>query len=211
MKNLMVLAVAFMCFSTGNAQTNNIDFNNTSGLKMETDYGSDNPEINDLMSFQGIDFMKVDFSGKELEGKSYHITVKEIWNGKVVSDTTVFNSKKTGVKQFETLKDSMLSMRIIARHTDNNLRVKFKFPRFSITKDYDATASEEYSLRNLADESNLQIGCDEKFYFLAYILPYEREDGSKSWCEVGTSGDSAEKWGDKFGIEHYLLFEMKFE
>lgn len=211
MKNLFLLAVAFICFSTLNAQKNDVDFNNTSGLKMETEYGSDNSEVNDLLSFQGIDYMKVDFSGKDLKGKSYHITVKEIWNGKIINDTTVFDSKTIGIKQFETINDSILSMRIIARHTGNNLRVKFKFPRFSVTKDYDATSSEDYSLRNLADESNLQIGYDKKFYFLAYILPYERADGSKSWCEVGTSGESIEKWGEKFGIEHYLLFEMKFE
>ncbi len=207
----MVLAVAFICFSTLNAQKNDIDFNNLSGLKMTTNYGSDDFEINDLLSFQGIDYMKVDFSGKELKGKSYHITVKEIWNGKVVSDTTVVDSKNLGIKQFETLTDSVLNMRIIAQHTNGKLRVKFKFPRFSITKDYNATSSKDYSLRNLADESNLQIGYHEKFYFLAYILPYERADGSKSWCEVGTSGDSIEKWGEQFGIEHYLLFEMKFE
>nr|WP_321222892.1 hypothetical protein [uncultured Psychroserpens sp.] len=211
MKNLIVLAVAFICFSTLNAQKNEVDFNATSDLKMKTDYGSDNPEINDLLSFQSIDYMKVDFSGKDLKGKSYYITVKEIWNGKVLRDTIVLNSKNLGIKQFETINDSILSIKIIARHTDNNLRVKFKFPRFSVTKDYEATGSEDYSLRNLADESNLPIGYHEKFYFLAYILPYEREDGSKSWCEVGTSGDSIEQWGEKFGIEHYLLFEMKFE
>ena len=211
MKKIIVLAVAFICFSTLNAQENEVDLNSTSDLKMTTDYGSDNVEINDLLSFNGIDYMKVDFSGKALKGKSYHITVKEIWNGKVVSDTTVLDSKNLGLKQFETLNDPLLSMRIIAKHTDGKLRVKFKFPRFSVTKDYDATASEDYSLRNLADESNLEIGYNEKFYFLAYILPYEREDGSKSWCDVGTSGATIEKWGEKFGITHYLLFEMKFE
>jgi hypothetical protein len=211
MKKIIVLAVAFICFSTLNAQENEVDLNSTSDLKMTTDYGSDNVEINDLLSFNGIDYMKVDFSGKALKGKRYHITVKEIWNGKVVSDTTVLDSKNLGLKQFETLNDSLLSMRIIAKHTDGKLRVKFKFPRFSVTKDYDATASEDYSLRNLADESNLEIGYNEKFYFLAYILPYEREDGSKSWCDVGTSGATIEKWGEKFGIKHYLLFEMKFE
>ena len=211
MKNIVLLAVAFMCFSTLNAQTNEAVFKTASGLVMTTNYGSDHSEINDLMNFKGIDFMTVNFSGKELKGKSYHITVKDIWNGKVVSDSTVFNSKTIGVKQFETLKDSIFSMRILAQHTDNSLRVKFKFPRFSITKDYRATNSEDYSLRNLADESKLPIGYNEKFYFLAYILPYEREDGSKSWCEVGTSGDTIETWGEKFGIEHYLLFEMKFE
>lgn len=211
MKKIIVLAVAFICFSTLNAQENEVDLNSTSDLKMTTDYGSDNAEINDLLSFNGIDYMKVDFSGKALKGKRYHITVKEIWNGKVVSDTTVLDSKNLGLKQFETLNDSLLSMRIIAKHTDGKLRVKFKFPRFSVTKDYDATASEDYSLRNLADESNLEIGYNEKFHFLAYILPYEREDGSKSWCDVGTSGATIEKWGEKFGIKHYLLFEMKFE
>lgn len=211
MRNLILLAVALICFSTVNAQKNDVDFNTTSGLKMETDYGSDNTEINDILSFEGIDYMKVNFSGNELKEKSYHITVKEIWNGKVVRDTIVLDSKNLGIKQFETINDSILSLKIIARHTDNNLRVKFKFPRFSVTKDYVATGSEDYSLRNLADESNLEIGYNEKFHFLAYILPYEREDGSKSWCDVGTSGDSIEKWGEKFGIEHYLLFEMKFE
>ncbi|MFT5847399.1 MAG: hypothetical protein ACJARX_000831 [Psychroserpens sp.] len=57
----------------------------------------------------------------------------------------------------------------------------------------------------------LKTNKNEKFYFLASILPYKKEDGSKSYCEVGTSGDSAEELGDKFGIEHYLLFEIKFE
>ncbi|WP_052184224.1 hypothetical protein [Psychroserpens sp. Hel_I_66] len=212
MKTLISIAVAFMCFSTLNAQTNDVGFNSTSNLKMETDYGSDNSEISDILSFEGMDYMKINFTGKGLKGKSYHLTVKEIWNGKVVLDTTVLNSKTLGIKQFETLTDSMLKMRVISKKTsDNKLKLTFKFPRFSVTKTYDATASNDYSLRNLADESKLEINYNEKFYFLAYILPYEREDGSKSWCEVGTSGDSVEKWGEKFGIEHYLIFEMKFE
>jgi len=87
----------------------------------------------------------------------------------------------------------------------------FKIGRIGFTREFDAIESDEYSLRNLADESNLQIGYNEEFYLLAYILPYKREDGSKSWCDVGTSGDDIEKWGEKFGIKHYLLFEMKFE
>ena len=89
--------------------------------------------------------------------------------------------------------------------------MKFKFPRFSTNKEFKATKSKDYSLRNIADESNLDIQYNEPFYLLAYILPYEREDGSKSWCEVGTAGKDLENWGNKFGIKHYLLFEMTFE
>ncbi len=212
MKTIKIIAVALGCFGASLAQQKEVDFNATTDLKMETEYASDNPEIRDILSFEGIEYMKIKFTGKELKGKSYHLTVKEIWDGKIVSDTTVLDSNNLGIKQFETLKDSVLSMKVISKLTnDNQLKMTFKFPRFGVTKKYDAIRTDDYSLRNLADESNLEIGYNEKFYLLAYILPYEREDGSKSWCEVGTSGDDIEKWGEKFGIKHYLLFEMKFE
>jgi hypothetical protein len=51
---------------------------------------------------------------------------------------------------------------------------------------------------------------DEKFYLLAYILPYEK-DGTKYWCAVESSGKDIENWGKEFNIEHYLVFEMLFE
>jgi len=212
MKIFKILALALTCFGAIQAQQKDLDFNKPSGLKMETEYSSDNEEIRDILSFEGIDYMKIKFSDKELKGKSYHLTVKEIWDGKIVSDTTVLDSKNLGIKEFETLKDSVLNMKVISKLTnDDQLKLTFQFPRFRVTKKYKAIKTDDYSLRNLADESNLKIGYNKKFYLLAYILPYEREDGSKSWCEVGTAGDDIEKWGKKFEIKHYLLFEMKFE
>ena len=183
-----------------------------SGLKMISDYSSDNPEISDILQFEGIEYMKLKFIGQDLKSKSYKLTVKEIWDGKIVRDTTVFDSKSIGIKQFETVNDTVLNLKVISKLTPKNkLRMTFKCPRFSITKEYNAIESDEYSLRNIAEESNMEIGYDKKFYLLAYILPYQREDGSKSWCDVGTSGKDIENWGKKFGIKHYLLFEMKFE
>lgn len=212
MKTIKMIAAALTCFSGLVAQQKDIEFNNTSSLKMETEYASDNEEIREVLSFESIDYMKLKFTGKDLKGKSYHLTVKEIWDGNIVSYTTVLNSRTLGIKQFETLSDTIFKMKVISKHTDDNkLKMTFMFPRFRVTKQYDAIKTDNYSLRNLADESNLDIGYDKNFYLLAYILPYEREDGSMSWCEVGTSGDDIEKWGEKFGIKHYLLFEMKFE
>ena len=183
-----------------------------SELKMISKFSSDNPEIRDILNFEGIQYLKLKFIGEELSNKSYHLTVKEIWDGKIVRDTTVINSRTIGVEQFQNVNDTILNLKVISKlTTENKLRMTFKFPRFSITKEYDAIETHDYSLRNIADESNLEIGYNEKFYLLAYILPYKREDGSKSWCEVGTSGKEIEKWGEKFGIKHYLLFEMKFE
>ena len=207
MKQLFLLAAAIISFSSLTAQ----QFLNQE-LKMTSDFSSDNPEIRDILDFQGIEYYKIKFTGKELTNKSYHITVKEIWNGKIVSDTTVFNSAKIGIEEFEKVNDTVLNFRVVSKLThENKLKLSFMFPRFRVTKEYDAIDSDQYSLRNVAEESNLQISYDKKFYLLAYILPYKREDGSSSWCEVGTSGGDIENWGKKFGIEHYLLFEMKFE
>lgn len=183
-----------------------------SELKMISDYSSENPEIRDLLQFEGIEYLKLKFVGKELKNKSYQLTVKEIWNGKIIRDSTVFDSKTIGIEQFEKVNDTVLNLKVIAKLTHKNkLRMTFKFPRFSITKEYDALETEDYSLRNIAEESQMKIGYNEKFYLLAYILPFERKDGSKSWCDVGSSGKEIEKWGEKFGIKHYLLFEMKLE
>jgi hypothetical protein len=194
------------------AQENKIDYNNPSGLKMETEYASNNPEIRDILSFEGIDYLKIKFSDEALSDKSYKLIVKEIWDGSITAESVIIDSKTIGVKQFETVNDSVLNMKVISKLTsDNQLKITFKFPRFSITKKYNAIKSDDYSLRNLADESDLEIGYNKAFYLLAYILPYEREDGSKSWCDVGSSGDTIEKWGKEFGIKHYLLFEMTFE
>ncbi|WP_299112851.1 hypothetical protein [uncultured Winogradskyella sp.] len=212
MKKLQVLAVALICFSGLIAQQSFKYVNESDGLKMETDYSSDDQEIRDILSFEGIDYMKLKFEDKGLKGKSYKLTVKEIWDGKVKSESTVFDSKKLGLPEFETLSEAELKFRLISKRTnDNKLKMTFKFPRFSITKQYDALKSDDYSLRNIAHESNLELKYNEEFYLFAYILPYEREDGSKSWCEVGTAGKDLENWGKRFGIKHYLLFEMKFE
>lgn len=192
----------------------NISFGQDSdkGLKMISDYSSENPEIRDILQFEGIEYLKIKFIGQELKDKSYKITVKEIWDGKTLRDTTVFDSKSIGIEQFENVNDTILDLKVISKLTHKNkLKMTFKFPRFSITKEFDALDTDEYSLRNIAEESKMKIGYNEKFYLLAYILPYEREDGSKSWCQVGTSGKDIENWGEKFGIKHYLLFEMLFE
>ncbi len=180
-------------------------------LKMISEYSSDNTELRDILQFEGIEYFKLQFIGQELKNKSYKITVKEIWNGKVVKDTIVFDSKLIGIKQFENVNDTVLHLRVISKLVRNKLRMSFKFPRFLVKKEYDAVANGAYSLRNIAYESKLPIVYNKKFYLLAYILPYERKDGSQSWCEVATSGEDVEKWGEKFGIKHYLLFEMKFE
>ena len=207
MRHLFLLAVALMSFSSATAQQTE-----KKGLTMTSDVMTTNSELNDLLDFQGVEYYTIKFEGEDLTDKSYHITVKEIWNGEVKSEDTVFNSSEMGIEQFEKINDTILKFKVLSKRTqENKLKLSFMFNRFRVTKEYEALDSDKYSLRNVAEESNLDVQYNKKFYLLAYILPYEREDGSLSWCEVGTSGGDLENWGKTFGIEHYLLFEMKFD
>ncbi|SFH26333.1 hypothetical protein [Pedobacter insulae] len=182
------------------------------GLKMISKFGSDTQELFHLLRFEGVDYYKIDFTGKELKNKTYRLSVKEIWDGKIKSDTIVFNSKDMAKMGMDKVNDTTLALSVISKLTSKNkIKISFMFPRFSVTKEYDALANDDYSLRNLADESKLEIGYGKKFHFMAMILPFERADGSKSWCDIGSSGNDVENWGKKFGIKHYLLFEMQIE
>jgi len=205
MKNILTFGLILMSTIIV-AQTEN-----KSEIKMTSDYSSDNSEIRDILQFEGIEYLKLSFSGKELADKSYHLSVKEIWDGEIKSDSTIMNSAKMPYEQFQKVNDTIFKLKVISKQTDENkLKMTFKFPRFSTTREFDAIKSNDYSLRNVAEASAVDLKYNEKFYLLAYILPYEK-DGAKYWCAVESSGKDIENWGKEFGIEHYLVFEMIFE
>ena len=109
------------------------------------------------------------------------------------------------------MNDTIFKFKLISKLTnENKLKINFKFPSFSTTREFNAIKSDDYSLRNVAEASEIDINYNERFYLFAYILPYEK-DGAKYWCAVESSGKDIEKWGKEFGIEHYLVFEMLFE
>lgn len=208
MKNSFLLSIVVLMLSP----TLSFGQQNTQVLKMKSTFGSENKELLDLLRFEEVDLYQIKFSGNDLKGKTYKIKVKEFWGGKLKSEQKVFDTKDLSDASLDKITDTTLNMKVIAKMTpQNKIKISFISDRFSNTKEYKAIKSDDYSLRNIADESKLPIGYDENFYFMAMILPYEREDGSKSWCEVGSNGKDIENWGKKYGVKHYLLFEMKIE
>ena len=87
----------------------------------------------------------------------------------------------------------------------------FRFPRFSTKREFDASFLDEwspYSLRKAVGTDLVEF--DKNFYLMVYMLPYVN-DNSRQYCAVENSGEDIENWGKKFGIKHYLVFEMIFE
>lgn len=185
--------------------------NNKNRIVLTTDKTVDDSDITRLLRFEGIQFLKMSFNGDELVNKSYHITVKEIWDGKIKSESDIINSTTSPVEKYKRISDTIFTIDIISKLTlKNKLKMSFHFPGFTTERQFDAIESDDYSLRNLVEVNKTKIELGKKFYLLAYILPYEK-DGVSYWCAVENSGKVIENWGKEFGIKHYLVFEMIFE
>lgn len=168
-----------------------------------------NQELLDFFGFENIQFLKINFTSKDLKNKTYQLSVKEIWDGVIKEESTIVDSREIPLEQLKIVGDTILRMRVISKLTDKNkLKMEFKFPNFSITKSFDAISSDDYSLRNVIKTGKAEFG--KKFYLLVYMLPYEKDE-TKYYCAVEGSGKEIETWGKAFDIKHYLVFEIKFE
>jgi len=184
---------------------------NTGEIKLLRYHSEINPELRDILRFMNVDYLIVDFTGNELEGKSYRIMVSEIWEGEITNTATIFNSAEMPEPHLREITSDAFQFRVVSELTGKNtLRMHFNFPGLTVHQEYNAIQSDDYSLRHAHTQPETPIHPGEKFYLLTYILPYE-EDGVKRYCTIETSGSDIHSWGEEFGIEHYLVFEMVFD
>ncbi len=185
-----------------------------SELKMMTSWGLDNNDIAKVFRFQGIDYHKITFTGSDLKEKSFKVTAKEFMDGNVISDKVIVNSQEMPFENLKKINDTIFPILVLSKQTDKTtLKMEFVFPRYSFSKEFKVLEMEDkYSLANIASDSKMEIEYNKKFYLLAYVLPYHRNDGSgvRSYCDVRSNGTDMENWGKKFGIKHYWTFEMEF-
>ena len=182
---------------------------NSDKIVLKSERLSKNEAVRDVLLMEGIDGFKLNFSGKDLINRHYLLTVKELWNGSITMSDTIIDSSE--YDDYFKVKEDTFSIKVMSKKlADNRLKVIFTFPKVQNTKYYQSTNSDDYSLRNLSSQKNFPIALGKPFYLLAYIMPYE-QDGAKSWCNVDKSGAEVENWGNEFGLEHYLVYEMTFE
>jgi len=180
----------------------------TGNIVMTTKPLSEQRELLDLFRFQNIDYYQVTVKGA-IKGKYYSITAKEIWNGKITNTDTLFNSARGELAFIGKHQTDSLNFSVMASKTGRKkLKLNFSLDRVGLYKEYKSTAKNNYSLRDVGTQMVIEPG--KPFYAFAYILPYKLESGASSWCAVESSGKDIEKWGQNFGIKHYLLFEMNF-
>ena len=76
-------------------------------IKMTSNYGSENSEIQDLIDFINIYIEKLNFQSEKLKGKFYIINLEEFNSGKLVKTTTLFDGSETDYFKIDTDKESL--------------------------------------------------------------------------------------------------------
>ncbi|MCD9855109.1 hypothetical protein LUD75_10345 [Epilithonimonas sp. JDS] len=176
-------------------------------VKVTSNYGSENRDIQDLINFENIFFDTFNFQSETLKGKSYVIALEEFKNGKLLKTSTLFDDD-----YFKIEKDK-LTLKFAFKLADGKLKTQIFGNGFMSKKSYFKLSNNEddYAVKNFfgsADELTLDI--NKKNYIFAIITPTIHEDGSGSYCEVAQSDTAPEKLGEKFKIPHYFLVTVKF-
>jgi len=205
MRKMAILVVAFLCFNSLTAQQNEIILN--------TEYGSDNKEIHELLRFEGIEIIDLKFSGQGLKGKDYTLLIKEFTNGALSkTDTLISSIQDSYLQPIDT--EAFRFKYFVKTQLDNTVKMTSIFERFSTTKLYNIKKTEDsYALHDFLNGSKpMPIEIGKSTYILGYFLPYlEKETGWKKYCEVVGSKYSPDDWGKVYNIPNYFLVEVLFE
>lgn len=200
---LLFLTLIFLAVSNIYAQ---------SEIKMRVDHNYDSPDILSILRFENIGFEKAAFAGSNLKDKHYIISIKEFTGGKLVKQEVAFDSRELG--DFAKIKGDNLSFRLLTKRTqENTARFHFQFERFSVMKEYKVGENyKDFVLKDfLGNNLETTIPLNASTYIFTFMMPYEKKDGSKAYCEVAQSGINPEDFGNKFAIPTYFLIDIKFQ
>jgi len=204
MIRLIILALAFLSLGVINAQQNQIEFT--------SEYATKNKEVNDLLRFQDIELIKLNFKGKTLKNKNYTISIKEFSNGVLKKTDTIISSKADNyLKPIDT---TVFEFKFYVRtQLNNRVKMESQFKRFSTTKEFDVNeSSDKYALHDFIKGNSLQISPNKPTYIMGYFLPYlDPKTGWKKYCDVVGSKHNPEDWGDVYKIPSYFLIEIHFD
>lgn len=178
---------------------------------MSSKFGSENIDLASVLRFEEINLEKVTFKGKDLKGKDYLISIKQIINGKIVKSETIFDSKED---EYFKVKDEEFIFRVLTKITNKQTaKFDFQFNGFSKQKEYKVAPNQtEFATKTfLGAKPDMEIPLNKSTYIFTYMMPYVKKDGSTQYCEVAQSGINPEDFGKVYKIPTYFLIDIKFQ
>jgi hypothetical protein len=174
-------------------------------------YGVADPALQSVLYFEDIAYETSTFSGDALIGRNYQVVVSELTDGVLTKTETVFDSKED---EYFRIKKNEFAMRTLAKRiSDGKIRFEFQFDGFIKRAEFAIAPNHgDFALKDFMGSRpaiSIPVGADTPI--LAYIMPYEKPDGSKQYCEVVQSGVAATELGAKYKIPRYYLISIKFD
>lgn len=183
----------------------------SSDIIMRNEYGGESPDLLSVLRFEDIGLSKMIFSGSDLKGKDFQISIKQYVKGKLFKQEVVFDSKED---EYFKIKSDKFIFRILTKITaEHTAKFDFQFNGFSkgreykVDKNHNGFAQKDF----LGGKKETIIPLNTSTYILTYMMPYDKKDGSKQYCEVAQSGINPEEFGTKYAIPTYFLIDIKFQ
>ena len=203
MKINYLIIISFLIFQTNYSQKN---------VKMISEHGSKNNEINSLMLFQNIGTEKLTFESNELIGKFYEVNLKEYKKGKLIKTTKLFDYSGDEYLKIDT---TYTSFKFFNKIEDDKLTVFIQSPKMYGEKKIfklEKGKSEDYLLKDFQGAKKfINVSSNEEFPILTIITPSQEEETKGSYCDVAQSEVATENFWEKFEIPHYFVISMKFK
>lgn len=180
-------------------------------VKMVTEYGAKNRELEEVLSFENIGLETLNFESSEIKGKYYEINIKEYKNGKLIKSKSLFEGSDS---EYFKIDSTFTSFKFFTKMENSKLKTYLKGKRFGSRQEYFdlEEGNGKYVLKDFQGSKKfLNVPLNEEFPILAIITATKHKDGSGSYCEVAQSEISPEKFGEKFNIPHYFIISMQFK
>lgn len=203
MKRTFLLLAAIIAFNVGSFAQ--------SDIKMQNKYGSENVDLLSVLRFEEIGMSKFIFSGNDLKGKNFQISVKQFDNGKLTKTDVVFDSREN---EYFRIKSDKFVVRVLTKITPKDTaKFDFQFDGFRKGREYKIGKNKlGFAQKDfIGNRGEVAIPLNKSTYILTFMMPYKKKDGSEQYCEVAQSGADPEKFGIKYAIPTYFLIDIKFE
>ena len=170
--------------------------------------GVESRELLEYYRFEGIHYFDLRIIGTGIKNQYFVLTCNEFWGSKSMKMDTIANTKTF---QMKNGKDT-LGIRVMSKKiSSDTTKFQFNLPGFSTIRKFKTTQKDTYSLRDITSKGEQTFAPDEPINLLVYSLPYEdpEKPGYLYYCELSREGVPPEKWGEKFGVQHHIIFKIQ--
>lgn len=206
---VVLTALLWLLLAPAYAQTSEAS---TTLLTNQEGYASS--EAKEMGSVLGVEKQHFELSDPRLAGRVLHLTYQEFREGVAQPEQDLLGKDRN---RFQLDSAGRLAFNVYARAaTDARLEVRFFFPTIGKRQQFQplpGVAAAEYSLHadiQAYKKQKASVPVGRKFPLLVYTLPYVK-DGFLYYCDLAQSKVPPAEWFKKFGIRHFVVYQLTIE